>query len=146
MASKTGQGQRLCHIIIHTMSHHHSYYVTSSFILVKVKEWSLSDARRSSLFLLCFFLALFLVAPLLSLGVWCPCSPALSCSPALACWLALSCCLALSIVLHLPVSARAVCARALFCVALCFLPPGTEREHVQDQQLVDDGSACCSVQ
>ena len=23
----------LCHIIIHTMSHHHTYYVTSSYIL-----------------------------------------------------------------------------------------------------------------
>merc|ERR1712100_691267 len=25
--------QALCHIIIHTMSHHHTYYVTSSYIL-----------------------------------------------------------------------------------------------------------------
>jgi hypothetical protein len=34
------KGQRaltiLCHIIIHTMSHHHTYYVTSSYILCHI--------------------------------------------------------------------------------------------------------------
>ena len=27
---------RVCHIIIHTMSHHHTYYVTSSYILCHI--------------------------------------------------------------------------------------------------------------
>ena len=39
------QRRGLCHIIIHTMSHHHTYYVTSSYILCHI-YWSCAAQRR----------------------------------------------------------------------------------------------------
>ena len=38
---------RMCHIIIHTMSHHHTYYVTSSYILCHIIIHTISSNLRS---------------------------------------------------------------------------------------------------
>jgi hypothetical protein len=38
----------LCHIIIHTMSHHHTYYVTSSYILCHIIIHTMSHHHQIS--------------------------------------------------------------------------------------------------
>ena len=45
----------LCHIIIHTMSHHHTYYVTSSYILCHIIIHTMSHHHTSSYSLLALF-------------------------------------------------------------------------------------------